>query len=79
MEVSLISLLVIIFIGMCIIVGGYVYFFLKIMESDPREKQYRDKHGFDYGLAPSLKHFENERKANKKNKEPLDGSDSLES
>ncbi|MEA2047010.1 MAG: hypothetical protein U9O64_01030 [Campylobacterota bacterium] len=55
MEVSLISLLAIIFVGMVIIVGGYVYFFLKIMESDPREIEFRKKHGDTYGLAPSLK------------------------
>ena len=70
MEVSLIKLLVIIFIGMCVVVGGYVYFFLKIMEVDPREKEFRAKHGDDYGLAPSLKHFEKD--SNRQSKKPLD-------
>ena len=69
MEVSLIALLSIIFVGMCIVVGGYVYFFLKIMEVDPREKEYREKHGDDYGLAPSLKHFEKD--SNRQAKKPL--------
>lgn len=55
MEISLISLLAIIFTGLVTIVGGYVYFFLKVMESDPREIEFREKHGQTYGLAPSLK------------------------
>ncbi len=70
MEVSLIALLAIIFVGMVLIVGGYVYFFLKVMENDPREKEYREKHGYTYGLAPSLKHFEKD--SNKKSKDSSD-------
>ena len=71
MEVSLIGLLAIIFVGMCVVVGGYVYFFLKIMQSDPREKQYRDKHGDEYGLAPNLKHFEKDSNRRVKKEKPL--------
>ena len=55
MEVSLISLLAIIFTGMVTIVGGYVWFFLQIMKNDPREIEYRKKHGDTYGLVPTKK------------------------
>ena len=62
MEVSLIELLVIVFIGLVTIVGGYVYFFLKVMESDPREKEFRKNHGDTYGLTPSLKELHKNKK-----------------
>jgi len=61
MEVNLLTLLAIVFTGMVTIVGGYVWFFLHIMRSDPREIEFRKKHGDTYGLVPS-----------KKDKKPLD-------
>lgn len=70
MEVSLIQLLAITFIGLVSIVGGYVYFFLKVMQSDPREIEFREKHGHDYGLAPSLKEYSKD--VTKKSKKPSD-------
>ncbi len=52
---SLYILLPLVFIFLLIIVGGYVYFFLHIMRSDPREINYRDTQGHDSGLVPKNK------------------------
>lgn len=49
---SLYILLPIVFIFLVIIVGGYVYMFLHIMRSDPREINYRESQGDDSGLVP---------------------------
>lgn len=49
---NLYILLLIVFIFLLIIVGGYVYMFLHIMRSDPREIDYRKVHGQDSGLVP---------------------------
>ena len=55
MEVSLLSMLAIIFTGMITIVGGYVWFFLHIMRSDRREIEFREKHGDNHGLVATKK------------------------
>ncbi len=34
------------------VVGGYVIMFLNVMKSDPREHEFRDKHGWDDTLVP---------------------------
>lgn len=49
---NLYILLLIVFIFLLIIVGGYVTMFLHIMRSDPREIDYRKVHGQDSGLVP---------------------------
>lgn len=40
------------FIFLLIVTGGYVYMFLHIMRSDPREINYRKTQGHDSGLVP---------------------------
>ena len=35
-----------------VVVGGYVFMFLLIMKSDPREKEFRKEHGWDNTLVP---------------------------
>ena len=35
-----------------VVVGGYVFMFLLIMKSDPREREFRKKHGWDNSLVP---------------------------
>jgi len=35
-----------------VVVGGYVYMFLLIMKSDPREREFRKNHGWDNTLIP---------------------------
>lgn len=49
---SLYILLPIVFIFLLIVTGGYVYMFLHIMRSDPREINYREIQGHDTGLIP---------------------------
>lgn len=49
---SLYILLPIVFIFLLIVTGGYVYMFLHIMRSDPREINYREVQGHDSGLVP---------------------------
>ena len=49
---SLYILLPIVFIFLLILVGGYVYMFLHIMRSDPREINYREVEGHDTGIIP---------------------------
>ncbi len=49
---SLYILLPIVFIFLLVIVGGYVYMFLHIMRSDPREINYRKIQGHNSGLVP---------------------------
>ena len=38
-----------------IVVGGYVWMFLNVMRTDPREIEFRKKNGEDNGLIPSPK------------------------
>ncbi len=38
-----------------LVVGGYVYMFLHVMRSDPREINFRKDHGHDLGLVPKNK------------------------
>ncbi len=35
-----------------VVVGGYVLIFLNIMKCDPREREFRDDHGWDDTLVP---------------------------
>lgn len=49
---NLYILLPIVFIVLLILVGGYVYMFLHIMRSDPREINYREVEGHDSGIVP---------------------------
>ena len=49
---SLYILLPIVFIFLLIFVGGYVYMFLHIMRTDPREINFREVQGDDRGLVP---------------------------
>ena len=49
---SLYILLPIVFLFLLILVGGYVYMFLHIMRSDPREINYREVQGDNSGLVP---------------------------
>jgi hypothetical protein len=35
-----------------VVAGGYVFMFLLIMKSDPREKEFRKKHGWKDTLVP---------------------------
>jgi len=35
-----------------VVVGGYVFMFLLIMRNDPRENEFRKKHGWDNSLVP---------------------------
>lgn len=52
---NLYLLLLIVFIVLLILVGGYVTIFLHIMRSDPREIDFRKVHGEDTGLVPKKK------------------------
>ena len=38
-----------------IVVGGYVWMFLNVMRTDPREQEFRKNSGEDNGLIPSKK------------------------
>jgi len=40
-------------VALIVVVGGYVYMFLNIMRSDPREIKYRRDMGLNNGLIPS--------------------------
>jgi len=35
-----------------VVVGGYVFMFLLIMKSDPREREFRKQHGWKDTLVP---------------------------
>jgi len=35
-----------------VVAGGYVFMFLLIMSKDPRENEFRKKHGWDDSLVP---------------------------
>jgi len=35
-----------------VVVGGYVFMFLLIMKSDPKEHEFRENHGWDDTLVP---------------------------
>lgn len=39
-------------LALIIISGGYVYMFLHVMRSDPRELEFREHTGQDEGLVP---------------------------
>jgi len=43
----------IIFLFLVFVVGGYVYMFLHVMRSDPREIEFRKDKNLDSGLVPS--------------------------
>jgi hypothetical protein len=40
------------FFAFVVVVGGYVYMFLHVMRSDPRELHFREKLGQDSKLVP---------------------------
>jgi hypothetical protein len=52
MDLHLLSILAIVFLGLVTMVGGYVYFFLKVMKNDPREIEFRNLHGHTHTLVP---------------------------
>lgn len=52
---SLAILLPLTFSFFVFVVGGYVYMFLHVMRSDPREITFRKNHGYDSGLVPKNK------------------------
>jgi len=47
-----------------VVVGGYVFMFLLIMKSDPREREFRKKHGWDNSLVP-FSYKDDKKKENK--------------
>lgn len=49
---NLIWLLTLVFVFLVIVVGGYVWMFLNVMRTDPREQHFREKHGHDDTLIP---------------------------
>lgn len=61
-AMSLYILLPIVFTFLVLVVGGYVFMFLNVMRSDPREKDFRKDHGHDSGLIPKKR---SSSKANK--------------
>jgi len=52
METAILIILIKAFIFLVLLVGGYVYMFLHIMRSDPREIDYRKKHNLNDNLLP---------------------------
>jgi len=55
------------FLFLVFVVGGYVFMFLSVMRVDPREKEFRKKHGHDDTLVPHKYKSELEKEARKKN------------
>jgi len=53
MDAELLSLLAKVFAFMLFFVGGYVYMFLNVMRSDPKEIKFRKDKNIDLGLIPS--------------------------
>jgi len=49
------NILPIIFLFLIFVVGGYVYMFLHVMRSDPREIEFRKDKDLDSGLIPTKK------------------------
>ena len=47
------EILPVIFLFLIFVVGGYVYMFLHIMRSDPREIEFRKDKNIDSSLVPS--------------------------
>ena len=48
----ILTLLAITFVGMVIVVGGYVFMFLNVMRADPREREFRKQMGQKNTLIP---------------------------
>lgn len=63
MDINLWIILPISFLGFIIWVGGFVFMFLNIMRSDPREIEFRNDSGQSMGILP--------KKLNKKNDTPV--------
>ena len=55
MHAELFYLLLKVFAFMIFFVGGYVFMFLNVMRTDPKEIQFREENGLDLGLVPSKK------------------------
>lgn len=55
MHEELFYLLLKVFAFMIFFVGGYVFMFLNVMRTDPKEIQFREENGLDLGLVPSKK------------------------
>lgn len=49
---NLAVLLTLVFLFLVFVVGGYVWMFLNVMRTDPREQEFREKHGHDDTLIP---------------------------
>ena len=55
MDSELFYLLLKVFAFMIFFVGGYVFMFLNVMRTDPKEIKFREDLGLDLGLVPSKK------------------------
>ena len=51
-DSELVYVVIVCCIILLVVVGGYVYMFLLIMKSDPREREFRKNHGWDNTLIP---------------------------
>ena len=52
MEINLFIILPLSFLGFVVWVGGFVFMFLNIMRSDPREIEFRSDSGQSMGILP---------------------------
>jgi hypothetical protein len=55
MDSELFYLLLKVFAFMIFFVGGYVFMFLNVMRTDPKEIKFREEQGLSSGLVPSRK------------------------
>jgi hypothetical protein len=55
MDSELFYLLLKVFAFMIFFVGGYVFMFLNVMRTDPKEIKFREDAGLDLGLVPNKK------------------------
>ena len=55
MDSDLLILLSKVFAFLVFMVGGYVFMFLNVMRSDPREIEFRKDNNLDNGLVPKYR------------------------
>ena len=55
MDSELFYLLLKVFAFMIFFVGGYVFMFLNVMRTDPKEIKFREEQGLNTGLVPAKK------------------------
>jgi hypothetical protein len=64
-EKDVLIVLGFVFVLMVLFVGLYVYMFLNVMRVDPREREFREKHGHDDTLVPHKYKSELEKEKSK--------------